>query len=976
MNKIHFIKQSNIYFYIDTFEYLKYIFNNFILINSYKLPFKIKYPSILFYIFNHNKNNINNYSTSLNKLDKISNLSSIQLNINKSLNLNFKIPLILENNIYIFNSIKKIIIPKLYIYKGPFYIKFKNEFDIFLNLYNNKYELKLKKYKFNIFFILQYKSKYIFKINFLILIFLLFYNLNINYFYKYFNFKIIYYYIFYIVLNINKIYKNIHKNIFFILKMIKLFNYYFLKNYKYNKYKNIKLLYLFEYIFEKELYFKSFNNLKYSSIKYILIDILQIQIFKLINILKQLKSNIKIYYLKQNIILNEILNIHPFLQYLEEFNMYSKLLHINKVIKIQNKNFLKYYNLRHFTPLFFNKFCVLANIENKNIGLIKFLTLNSYIYNNKIYNYIYNYKFNLFFSNAYNTTGNIKYNFNTKKKIYYHLFNFNLTYLHSTTLNYNINFFNIVTNQIPFLNYIDSTRSLMAIKMLTQAVPYLYNSNILLNTTTEILIHKKNKSNKLYSISEGIVTYISNFKIIIKDILNRKVIYYLYKHIYNNQSQYFNFKPLVYTGERVFIGSILAENYTFLSNKLNISNNFIYLYAGYNNFEYEDAFILNKKILWKNIMFSIEFKIVELSFNNFNLVENYSFKIPKLSLKNIHNLKKGSYILNNNILIPKLKIINIKQNLNTNFNKFLINFIFGFNFQSIYDNSLYASLETEGRLISTEFFKLPTVLFINRIYILKLNNILKGDKISGKYANKGVIAYIEQPANLPYCLSTNIIPCLISGTIGITSRLNLGQLYELYFNNICHFYNISLGLNKYLKYNILYNYIVYKLSKLKDLQLNLHIYNTQKITMKDGISNKFISNYVIIGILSFIKLLHLTKKNYALRSVSTYNNIIQQPIKGKSYQGGQKFGEMEIWALYSYNSIFNLYTLLNAHSDNINERNFLNIKNFKLFKSSFSEIFKIISSELKGLAINIDLNYYIYLKSKYKHNINKFNYIF
>ena len=694
-------------------------------------------------------------------------------------------------------------------------------------------------------------------------------------------------------------------------------------------------------------------------------------------------------FIKPNIYfkLKEYLTINPLIQYIEQINSISEMSHKNRV---SNYNLKTTQNLSlrdiHLNQL--GSLCLIDTTEGINCGLVVSFTKHIKLHNNSIlfpYSFIVDYK----------TKQKIKYINFSSQETYYILFN--IFYLRKNKLidcsslklnkeTFKIsdsdvyktlyikpqNLFSFSENLIPFIFYNEPTRSLMGAKMQLQSVPTIKTSKSYVTTGYEkdVIL---NSNNIVYAYQEGIVIYVSSYKIILRDVLNRKIIYYLDKYKKTNQNTIIHQKPNVWVGERVFSGQILANNQDIIDTEFSIGNNLIISYGNFYGYNFEDAIVLNKRVIYKQLFTSLHFNVYETTYNKINsgCIEIPTLYIPKKSFIQKRNLdyfgliKEGSKVLNNDILISKIsiKILDIKFFSLT----YLLYLLFGEQLREIKDLSLSIPYGNSGRVIKTEVFSnlnnsLNSKCYLKaRVYVCKQRLLSVGDKLCGRYGNKGVIAYIASNNDLPFSIS-GIIPDIITDAIGIPSRLNIGQLFESLFGLNCFINNKRLCItNKFNLPKIYYKTLIYDTLKKTQFKYNLNVlYNTYtpgKISMKDGRTGFKFNEPSFLGVSKYSKLIHMVKDKVHYRVIGPYTELMQQPVKGRSNLGGQRFGEMEIWALEAYGASYNLRELLNYKSDDINARkslqeNLLDNKDF--INVSTPEAFKLVLRELNGMLLNVE----------------------
>nr|QEM01582.1 plastid-encoded DNA-directed RNA polymerase beta [Nephromyces sp. ex Molgula occidentalis] len=1024
------------------FNFIKTILKN----KFYKLlPYSILYNNILikFYISNlkltTNKYEIKNLNYLNSKLNPFYQVSiPIDLYFNAKLikfNYNlFKFPKIDSENNLILNGLKKIFISKIKRDSGLYFnIIKKNNFTIYkaFLLFNNLNLINIQLIN-NTFKIYNFKDKK--EIDFIIFLhYLGISNSEIIKLSKYGNSN----FLKNILINSFNNYKFIYKNKIFYLKYLKQLSSYFgIINNKNNIYLNsytIKINNLINKI-EKEKFNNIFgfdirNNLIYLSKD--LINILDYLIdlkFNKINITdldnfsnKKLENVINIFLNQLNIILEKRLkfllnnlkklninnknnfinfinnknyiynfkdqfNIHPLIQYLDQINSLSEIMHKFKLIK-SNKINNKEFALRDIKLSELGKLCLINTSEGLNSGLIVYLPQNIIIDNFQIRNPI---KINknytkLFKIKTINSIEQEKYNISLDYKIIRknkQLFSLNSVNFYKNYLNKNIlnqesyfhesEIFSLAQNLIPFLIHNEPTRSLMGAKMQTQSVPLIYKQKPLITTNTQQILSLKN--NNIYSLQEGIITYVSSYKIIIRDLLNREITYYLPNYNFSNQNTLINYIPLVWPGERVSSGQLIANSQDFIDNEFSIGNNCFILYGSYLGYDFEDALIINKNLINNNIFTSLHLDYYEISclYDINNYLEITSNKIPKYTkyakrnLDNFGIIKEGSKILKDDVLIGKIKLYNLTKKQES-LGKFLF-VLFGYQLRNIKDTSILVSSGNSGRIAKIElisnfnnFKELNNYLKI-KIFVIKQRLLEIGDKLWGRYGNKGVISHIANSVDLPYT-EDSITPDIITTSIGVPSRMNLGQLYESLFGLNCYYLNKRLLLNtnlnnklgsNYLK-TLLYNY-------LKEINLykgisNFNSYNFGKTQLFNGKTGKMLKGTNLFGTVFYTKLIHMVKDKIHYRTIGPYSTITQQPLKSRSKKGGQRFGEMEVWALEAFGAAYNLKELFTFKSDNIKAR--FNLQEYLLYNlplknSILSESFYLVLNHLKSLALNIE----------------------
>jgi len=691
----------------------------------------------------------------------------------------------------------------------------------------------------------------------------------------------------------------------------------------------------------------------------------------------------------------KLFKITSITQFFDQINPLSELTHKRKInlFKFTNlKNILTKTNIRDIHPSQYTKLCPIETAEGLNAGLISILALytrlglletleSPYFYNNNINQKILKKKYII----TLNSHQESKYNINLllknlKQKIY----SIKQNYLFFNEYLKNIKFslispfqiFSIATNLIPFLEHNDANRALMGANMQRQAVPLIYSQKPIVGTGLEsILLLDSGLIIKSYSY--GIVTFSSTKKIIIKDNNNQKIFYFLKKYLNTNQETCINQSSLVWIGEKVFSGQIIADTFGTQDGELSLGQNLVVAYMPWEGYNYEDSIIINEKLVIQNLLTSIHIKEFSILYNNYNTTfELLTNQLPHVSI-NERNLlsrkgliKIGTYIKENNILLGKI----IPKEL-IFLNLDLINLFINEQYQNYYDTSILVPYGIEGRLLDIRILEnIPFDENVNSIlnsyniikfYVATIRKIKIGDKLSGRHGNKGIISKILNTQDMPY-LPNGLAVDIILNPLGVPSRMNVGQIFEA----ILGLSGMFLGKRfKILPFDEMYGKNASQIlinQKLKEAALktkNFWLTNlnySNKIFLKDGRTGEFFDNPITVGKSYILKLIHLVDDKINARTNKNYCAITEQPVSGKFNLGGQRFGEMEVWALEGYGASQTLQELLTIKSDDIDGRNiFYNKLVFSSYldkiTSSISEAFLVLIKELNGLSLNLSL---------------------
>nr|WPW47565.1 RNA polymerase subunit beta [Coccidia sp. AB-2023a] len=709
-----------------------------------------------------------------------------------------------------------------------------------------------------------------------------------------------------------------------------------------------------------------------------------------------LLKDLKDFLIKNKLLIKELLIVNPLIQYLEEINSVSQLMHKVKISCINPESISPSrasIDIRDVRPSQLGKLCILDTNEGSSSGLVEALAKDARITNKGIIE-------TPIISNK-NRTSYLKYlnifeqenfvvsfeNIIKQKKNIFNNYTTIITFEKGEIKNnsnisnsfYKLNPSNLLSyteNLIPFLFYNDPTRCLMGARMQTQSVPLIYRQKPYILTGFESIVASKS-CNILRAYQEGIVTKVTSYKIVIRDLFNREITYYLQKYKKTNQGTLIYQTPLVWPGEKVTSGQLLIETQDISDYEFNIGNNLNILYGSHYGYEYEDALIISNKLLYKNIFTSLHFDIYETKYYNIPLEgpEFSSLNIPKRSLyqkRHLNSLgiiKEGVKVLDGDILISKVVVTNVTLKHST-MSEIIVS-LFGSKLRQTQDKSIIVPIGKSGRVVKIELFSVKNKLYKKqfqsylklRVFVIKQRMLQIGDKLCGRHGNKGVISNIAEEIDLPY---TNFYqsPDIITGPLGVPSRMNLGQLFESLFGYVCSIKNkrliINSLLNKKLNSNYTKNYLYNYLYLLKDYTGNFKQFNPYipgKVLLRDGRSGYRLKGSSFIGNIQYSKLIHMVKDKVHYRTIGSYNEITQQPIKGRGKGGGQRFGEMEVWALEAFGASYNLKELLNSKSDDLSSRKTLQeyiLTGKDSEASSLSESFKLIIRELHGLNLNLE----------------------
>ena len=525
------------------------------------------------------------------------------------------------------------------------------------------------------------------------------------------------------------------------------------------------------------------------------------------------------------------------------------------------------------------------------------------------------------------------------------------------------------TSLIPFLEHDDANRALMGSNMQRQAIPLLFTQKPIVGTGIEaIAILDSGLIIKSYC--EGEVKISSSNFIKIKDSSKQFITYYLTKHFPSNQKTSLNQRPLVWSGEKIYSNQVLVDGPGTNDGELSLGRNLTIAYMPWEGYNYEDAIILNERIILENCLTSIHLEEYEIKEDN-EESEKITSNLPHLTNNSQRHLGKngivkiGSYVKEDDVLVGKIvyleEIIPGQRLLQAILNKKIMHYK---------DISLKVPYGSEGKVIEVRKLSSNKI----RVYIAKIRKIQIGDKLAGRHGNKGVISRILTCQDMPYLPDGTSIDILFN-PLGVPSRMNVGQVLEC----LLGFAGEKLGTRfKIAPFDEIYGKEASRIlvnQKLKEAAIKTNynwVFNSYypgKILLRDGRTGEYFDNPITVGKSYILKLIHMVEDKIHIRSIGPYSTITEQPLAGKSQKGGQRFGEMEVWALEAYGCSNTLQELLTIKSDDIDSRNdmyksILTCNKVKKPTPSISESFLVLLRELNALGLNLLMKKHIFKSKK------------
>ncbi len=527
----------------------------------------------------------------------------------------------------------------------------------------------------------------------------------------------------------------------------------------------------------------------------------------------------------------------------------------------------------------------------------------------------------------------------------------------------------VATSLIPFLEHDDGIRALMGTNMQRQAVPLITAEAPLVGTGIESKA-ARDSGHIILAAADGEVTKVDGLAIEVRDKKGKAQVSKLYKFLRSNASTCINQRPVVNKGDKVKKGDVLTDGTAIDKGELSLGRNILVAFMTWEGFNYEDAIIISERLVRQDIYSSIHIENYTIDVRDTKLgPEMITNDIPNISEEKLSDLDEsgiirvGAEVSSGDILVGK---ITPKGETELSAEEKLLRAIFGEKAKDVRDSSLYLEHGEHGKVVDVKIFsreegdKLAAgVIKQIQVTVANLRKIQVGDKMAGRHGNKGVISKIVPIEDMPYLADGTPIDIILS-PLGVISRMNLGQLLET------HLGLAARKLNYYAAIPSL-NGISEELIKQELERAGLPL--DGKLLLTDGKSGENFDNKITVGHKYMMKLNHMVEDKVHQRSIGPYSLITQQPLGGKAQFGGQRFGEMEVWALEAYGAAHTLQEILTIKSDDVPGRSKAYesiIKGEPIRKLNVPESFNVLVRELKGLSLDVVL-----LKDNIKIELDK-----
>ena len=513
----------------------------------------------------------------------------------------------------------------------------------------------------------------------------------------------------------------------------------------------------------------------------------------------------------------------------------------------------------------------------------------------------------------------------------------------------------ITTSGIPFLEHDDGKRALMGANMQRQAIPLLEAEAPYVGTGIEA-IAARDSGVVICAKADGIVDYVDARKIIIKNAKGTDT-YYLEGFERSNMGTCYHQKPIVRKGDKVKTGEVIADGPSTDQGEMALGKNLTIAFVNYDGYNYEDAVILNERLVNDDVFTSIHIKDYEIECRDTKLgAEEFTRDIPNVSEEARKNLDEngiiriGTEVKDDDILVGK---VTPKGMAELTSEEKLLHAIFGEKTREVRDTSLRVQHGGGGIVHDVQILtkedsdELPAGVSKKvRVYIAQKRKIGVGDKISGRHGNKGVVSLVLPEEDMPYDKNGRTVDILLN-PLGVPSRMNLGQILELHLGMAAK----SLGIHVATPV-----FDGATREEILDALEEAGLDKDGKMWLYDGRTGERFDNRISVGVMYMIKLDHMVDDKLHARSTGPYSLVTQQPLGGKAQFGGQRFGEMEVWALYAYGAAHILQEMMTVKSDDVTGRVKVYeslVKGEDLPKPSVPESFRVVIKEFQALGLDI-----------------------
>ena len=519
-------------------------------------------------------------------------------------------------------------------------------------------------------------------------------------------------------------------------------------------------------------------------------------------------------------------------------------------------------------------------------------------------------------------------------------------------------FVSVATALIPFVNSDETNRALMGANMQRQAVPVLRPESPIVGTGLEYKV-ARDSGHIGIARNSGTVTYVSADEIRVLCENGHEDIYTLTKFERTNGETCNNQKPAVKKGEKVKAGDLIYDGYATENGELALGKNVLVGYMNWEGYNYEDAILISERLVKEDVYTTIILKEEEISCRTTKLGDEVITRdIPNLGEEALKNLDEdgiiriGAEVRPGDILVGK---VTPKGETELTPEERLLRAIFGDKAREVRDTSLRVKHGKGGVVVDVQVFSKknkdeldPGVLQVVRVTIAQKRKLSVGDKMAGRHGNKGVVSIVVPEADMPFMANGRPLDIVLN-PLGIPSRMNIGQVLEVHLGLVAGSLGWKVATPVFDGTNA---------KEIQELLVNNNFPADGKVQLYDGRTGEPFDNLTTIGMKYMLKLEHMVDSKIHARSIGPYSLITQQPLGGKSLFGGQRFGEMEVWALEAYGASHVLQEMLTVKSDDVVGR----VKTFEaivkgqpIAEPGIPESFKVLVKELQSLALDIKI---------------------
>ena len=514
----------------------------------------------------------------------------------------------------------------------------------------------------------------------------------------------------------------------------------------------------------------------------------------------------------------------------------------------------------------------------------------------------------------------------------------------------------VAASLIPFLENDDTSRALMGSNMQRQAVPLIKTEAPIIATGIE---HRIAYDSGVCILSEidGVVSYVDGEKVVITGDNGAKKEYFMRKFERSNQGTCINQRPIVSLGQQVNKGEIIADGPATSGGELALGKNILIGFMSWEGYNYEDAILISEDLVKDDVFTSVHIEEYEIESRDSKLgAEQITRDIPNLSDDMIKNLDEdgiiqiGSTVSSEDILVGK---VTPKGETDLTPEDRLLRAMFGEKVRDVRDTSLRLPHGQKGIVVDVKVFTRankdelsPGVNMKVVVYVAQKRKLGVGDKMAGRHGNKGVVSRVLPKEDMPFMEDGTPLQIVLN-PLGVPSRMNIGQVLEVHLGYVAKMLNWKVETPVFDGASE---------DDIKNLFIENNLSKSGKIKLYDGRTGEPFENPVTVGYMYMLKLIHLVDDKIHARATGSYSLVTQQPLGGKAQFGGQRFGEMEIWALEAYGASHILQEILTVKSDDVEGRtNIYNsiVKGNAICEPGIPEAFKVLVREFRSLCLDV-----------------------